>query len=233
MIIEAFGYEWRTSQPWGRYHPDNSKAWYSDDCVNIRGDKLELSTFYDCKNFDNTTRPMACGLISSEYDDFGYGEYEIIVRLPRGRELWPAFWFAPVGEAPPEVDVFEAETRKTKGYYNLDIGSPEAFWLIKSNAHYGLDYVYDHHELGPKRSFMGFKNPQYHYLSYKFIWTEDYIKIYYNNIRNRFIRNEGIINAFRGKKIRIIINNIVSDKFKDFEKQSSMMIKSFSYKPLR
>jgi len=229
--MQAFGYEWRTSQPWGRYHPDNSKAWYSDECVNIRGSKLELSTHYHCKEFEGTTRPMACGLISSKYKDFGYGEYEIVAKLPRGKQLWSAFWFAPIGEAPPEIDVFEAETRKTKGYFNIDISQPQAFWLIKSNAHYGENYDEDHQELGAKRSFMGFKSPSFNYISYKFIWTVDAIKIYYNNIPHRFIRNESILQAFRGKKITIIINNIVSDKFKDFDKTSKMMIKSFTYKP--
>ena len=230
-MIEAFGYDWRTTQPWGQYHPDNSKAWYSDEAVVKDGENVDLLTYYDCKEFGEDTRPMACGLITSLYDNFRYGEYEIIARLPRGKQLWPAFWFAPIGEAPPEIDVFEGETQKTKGFFNLKFGQPQAFWAIKSNAHYGSDYADNHEELGPKRSFMGFKNPQYHYISYKFKWKEDSIKIYYNNILNRVIREEGVVGAFRGKAIMIIINNLVSDKFKDLDKSSRMIIKSFSYKP--
>jgi beta-glucanase (GH16 family) len=233
-MINAFGYKWRTKQPWGRYHPKNGKAWYSDNAVIVNSnDSLELRTFYSPKTFSHACRTMACGLITSTYDNFGYGEYEIVVKMPRGRDLWSSFWFSPIGEAPPEVDVFEAETKKNGGLFKFNWRNPLAFWNIKTNAHYGKNYGSSHKDIGSDKAFFSFSNPQREYMKYKFIWQKESIKIYYNDLFVRSITNRGLLKQLEGKKIMIIINNIVSDNFSSYEQESIMRIKSFSYKPYK
>ena len=195
MSIKAFGYEWRTKQPWGKYHPGNSQAWYDADAVEVLDDgSVDLSTYFKPANVGNTARPMACGLITSLYKDFGYGEYELECIMPKGQGLWPAFWFCPIGEAPPEIDVFEGETKNNNNYFRFNPFHPLAMWNIKSNAHYGSNYSDDHKEIGPKRSFFTFKNPHKHYIKYKFVWKRKSIKIYYNGIFVRAIRKRKLLN---------------------------------------
>lgn len=46
-----------------------------------------------------------------------YGYFELRVRVPGGKGLWPAFWLVPVtGQWPPEIDVFEICCKDAKRF---------------------------------------------------------------------------------------------------------------------
>ena len=224
--IQWSGYEWDTSPDWGLYHPNDKVAWYDEKRIKVdESGELTLSTEYNPRY----GRQIGVGMILSNFNNFSYGEYEITAKLPRGSHLFPAFWILPIGEAPPEIDIFEAATKRRRGYFRWNPFRP---WDVKSNAHYGKNYEDDHREIGAKHKFFGYKNPSKNYISYKMLWMPGVIEIYYNNKIVRKIENQDLLDQINGKNIQVIINNMATDKTTNYNQVSKFKIKSFKYTPL-
>ncbi|HYD29660.1 MAG TPA: glycoside hydrolase family 16 protein, partial [Azospirillaceae bacterium] len=121
--------KWTTGYWWDG--PDGSSnygnqelEWYVRDEVLVTGGLLRLRA---------RRRPLngygyTSGMVSSE-DRFGfqYGYAEAMVRVPKGKGLWPAFWLAAEDRRwPPEIDVFEIlGDTPSKAYMNYHWKQPD------------------------------------------------------------------------------------------------------------
>ena len=119
-MVEFSGYKWRTQQPWGDFHPNDSFWWYDSECVDVTDGILRLQTKYHYREatVNGTTihkNRIGVGLVSSE-KPFTYGTFEADVMLPMGTSLFPAFWLYATKTWPPEIDIFEGWSRKSGLY---------------------------------------------------------------------------------------------------------------------
>ena len=96
-MIDFCNLQWTTAMEGGRLiHPDYPYMWYDCDAVYVRSGMAELSAYREYKTIHHwdgkTYRPtVACGLLRS-VDTFGYGTFSAEIQMPKGKNLWPAFW---------------------------------------------------------------------------------------------------------------------------------------------
>lgn len=239
--LEWQGYEWLPNERWGQIHPDKTECWYDSSKVKIEDGVLKLVVGYNPKEFTITTidpdgydtviSPYGVGLISCT-EEFGYGTFEIVAKLPKGQPYaWPAFWMWAFDSWPPEIDVFEAYSNKRGSYFNWSGFLIGKFWRCATNIHLGeapRNYM-----LGAKNHFFGFKNPTKHFIKYSVVWEEDKIDIYYNDRCVRRIRDMKTLSQFTGKKMNVIINNGVQKEITNLDRIDDywMEVKSFKFKP--
>ncbi len=232
-MIEWSGYSWLKQERWGQIHPDKTMCWYDSSAVSIdENGYLNLKTHYNPKLFDEwgVESKIGVGLVSCT-ERFGYGYFEIEAKLPRGKNLWPAFWMWSWDSWPPEIDVFEGYTRKKEGYFNWDLESLLGkFWDVQTNFHYG-DTPNNTSE-GAKTHWMGFKDPSKNFVKYGCLWLKDKIQIFYNDKMVRELTNPYVLRFFRYTHMNVIINNSVDAEVNpDLHKGSNFIIKYFKYIP--
>lgn len=197
---------YRKSQAWGDYHPNDLQQWYDPKGVFLR-DGLNLSitdnqktvTVYmdkDGKTLLENQEPITIahgvGLCTS-YTDYGHGIFEWNIKLPLGVGLWPAVWISSSNSWPPEIDVLEAYTDENGKYKNR----------IETNIHLGSNGD-NHYNLGAV-GHGWFVDPN-KILNLKCHWTNDFIKIYYNNFLCRVIKNKKDLEWLKDKKMVVILN---------------------------
>lgn len=103
--------KWSVGECWGPYHPDFSHQYF----VPPEGGKFFVK--YQPKEFGEFTVPFAASHIST-CNSFRqqYGRWECRCTVPKGKEVWPAFWIW--GSTwPPEIDIFE----EIEGRYNINL----------------------------------------------------------------------------------------------------------------
>jgi beta-glucanase (GH16 family) len=86
------------------YMPEN--VLIENGLCRLKGEKRAVSYAY-CGQSGNT-KQYASGIIVSHqkfYQKYGY--FEARMKLPRGRNMWPAFWMVSGQGWPPEVDILE------------------------------------------------------------------------------------------------------------------------------
>jgi len=228
------GYEWITQERWGQVHPDKSHWWYDPECVSIcRGtNSLHLKARYNPKEFSGIgISDIGVGLVSCT-EKFGFGIYSITAKLPRGENLWPAFWMWSWDSWPPEIDVFEGYTNKKKGYFNFNLKNLIGFWDVQTNVHYKDGE--SNKMSGGKTHFYGFKDPSKNFIKYTLIWERDHIKFFYDERLVRTIDDKKILDQFLNTKMNVIINNgITSDYEGTFNTpESDFIIKDFKFSPI-
>lgn len=229
MNIKWQGYEWLTNERWGQFHPDKPIVWYDPSAVVINNNQtLILKTRPNPKDFDGINIPIGTGLISCT-TEFGYGEFEIVAKLPSGPYTWPAFWMWSFDSWPPEIDIFEGYSNKKGSYFNWSLRSLIGkFWAVNSNIHLGSSP--NNYMMGAKSHWLGWKRPNKTFNKYGCIWTENEIKILFNDKVVRTINDEKVIGQFRGKKMNVIINNsIQEDYLKTNRPEHEMVVKYFKY----
>ena len=97
---------WNIGLPWGRVNR-NELQFYADDAFDL------VSNFsynrIKAEPREMGGRPYTSGALHTRGRfSFQYGYAEILVKVPRGKGLWPAFWLLADGDDwPPEIDVFE------------------------------------------------------------------------------------------------------------------------------
>jgi len=226
------GYEWIKQERWGNIHPDKPICWYDPSAVSVdENGYLNLKTHYNPKEFEslNLTSNIGVGLVSCT-EKFGYGYFEIEAKLPRGKNLWPAFWMWSWDSWPPEIDIFEGYTRRTNGYFSFDFLNPFGFWDVQTNFHYGD--VPNNTSEGAKTHWMGFKDPSKNFMKYGCLWDRDKIQIFYNDKMVREITNTYVLRHFRHTNMNVIINNSVDTKANPNSKEeSNFIVKYFKYIP--
>ncbi len=67
-MIEFSGYKWRTSQPWGDYHPNSPFWWYDSECVDVTDGTLRLQTKRHERKINGVTNRIGVGLVSGDQD---------------------------------------------------------------------------------------------------------------------------------------------------------------------
>jgi beta-glucanase (GH16 family) len=231
-IIEWSDYTWLTKEPWGRIHPD--KAWnhYDKTAVEIDEDNvLHLKTQYNPQKIIHDGEiyhpEYGVGLISST-EKFHFGYFEIEAKLPTGYALWPAFWM--YGSPwPPEIDIVEAYTGNRQDYLHFNIHNPLAYNKVESCIHHGV-VAEGTKDSMPARAGMIFKDPRKHFIKYGCLWTDTFIKIFYDGKCVRTITDKQILKEMNKPQMILINNHLTKKGLSKVGKQSSdFQIKYFKY----
>lgn len=246
-MIDFCNHKWTTAMEGGRLiHTGQPWMWYDDMQVNEFMYPLTLSVqlinnrieHWDGEVYNPT---VACGLLRS-VDTFGYGRFSAEIQLPRGRNLWPAFWL--VGEDEPwpacgEIDIMEAWTNRFGGYFRFGIPQPPYLvpsWNTTTNIHWNDDYQeywnYDGHKsCGSRRLpiILSLERPAHNYIKYEVEWRPNIISFFANGHR---VRTYGwdVAQHLLNKKMRVIFDLWTTSE--DFTFETPMKIRNFEYKPL-
>jgi beta-glucanase (GH16 family) len=95
--------------------------------------------------------PCASGMVTTNpYFDFTYGYLQVVARIPKGRNTWPALWMLPANHATdlPEIDIMEiigTQTNRPAVAFNPVTGTQRRLVVdtsyLSSGWHtYGLDW---------------------------------------------------------------------------------------------
>ena len=196
--------------------------WYSYEQVTIHNDTAYLRAKKHAVNIrykEKEYQPsVACGLLRSE-DTFGYGRFSTEIQLPKGKNLWPAFWLVGEGRWPDngEIDVCEAWTP----YFRL------LNWRTTHNIHW---YDGGHIDIGSKPTPL-FKSPcpTNNFVRYEVEWRPDIITFFVDGKQTRCYGND-VARHLQGKKMHAIFDCWTTQA--QFSCESPMKIRSFEYKPL-
>lgn len=144
MDFQYFGLHWSDNMKGRKYHPSFSYMYY--DAINtIRvnsNEELELSMKYMPKtvtDYQGTVESTFAVATMRSQECFTEGYIEAEVKLPRGNNLWPAFWLTGDKTWPPEIDIFEAWSNNNGNYFRLTIPQPPYLvpgWKVTTNYHY-------------------------------------------------------------------------------------------------
>lgn len=197
-------------QVWGDYHDKDLQQWYDPKAVSLNNGlclhitentKIVTSYSIDGSLQDNqvpVTIPNGVGLVTSK-QDFGYGIYEWNIKLPKGKQLWPAIWLTGSKSWPPEVDILEGYS-DNNDKYNRN---------LNTNIHCGHSSP-EHYGVGANRH--GLFVDHNSNLNLVCHWTEKYIKIYYNGFLCRVLTNKDDLKWFVDNKMLVIMNNALRVK---------------------
>jgi len=221
MQINFSGYLWRSGQIWGDFHPNNPTWWYDPECVDVTDGVLRLQTKYHRRENNGVVNTLGVGLISS-IDSFGYGTFSADIMLPKGTGLFPAFWLSATNSWPPEIDIFEAWSRKSGLYTSNYI----PYYSLASNVHYGNND--NNHKMIKSKSHMLWKCLDDKWTNFKLEWFPDRISIFYDGKLVREVKDQSILKWFENIQMQVIINNGL-EKLEDYTNDSVMLTKNFKY----
>lgn len=243
-MIDFCNYKWTTAMEGGRLiHTGQPWMWYDPDCVAVfrNTDPVWLSArekpakikHWDGKTYDPT---VACGLLRS-VDTFGYGRFSAEIQLPKGRNIWPAFWLIGDGDedwpAVGEIDIMEGWTNQFGGYFRFGIPQPPYLlpnWNTTTNVHWGKDK--EHHEsCGSRRLpiIFSLKRPAHNFVKYEVEWRPNSISFFANGHRVRTYGLE-VAEHLLNKKMRVIFDLWTTQA--NFTCDTPMIVRNFEYKPL-
>jgi beta-glucanase (GH16 family) len=223
MAIDFCGYKWESGNRWGIYHPNNPTFWCDPSCIDVTDNILRLqSKRHTLKTPDCGDIEIGVGLVTS-VDNFGYGEFEAEVMLPKGTGLFPAFWLWASDSWPPEIDIFEGWSGKSGFYTSKYI----PYYSLATNAHYGKE---PNHPTIRAKSHMVWNRFDQTWNKFKLIWNLFEISIYYNDKLIRQIIDESILEHYEGKVMQVVFNNGVGNP-SEYTNDSVMLVKNFKYTP--
>jgi hypothetical protein len=241
--LQFGGYDWITSARYGRFNTKTPYQWYADECVNLDKDCMLLDVQYEPRKFERTVDEVlktfwpdfAVGCVHCT-EHFGFGTFEAECILPKGTNLWPAFWLSAWGSWPPEMDVFEGYSN-SEGKYRVWF-RPQFPWIwptvnIEACTHY--DKEPNNKQLPVKRlSVCKWKyNPTENIVRYKVVWTPDVIQYFYDDKLVTEVKDTHILEQFAQYKMCVIFDSFVQSDFKhlDLPLQQQFIVKSFKYTP--
>jgi beta-glucanase (GH16 family) len=238
-MIDLFNYKWTTDDG-SPLNKSNPWMWHDCDAVYVDNGTAELNAYREPKQLQdldgNIYNPtVACGMLRS-VDTFGYGIFSAEIMLPKGKNLWPAFWLCGSGEPWPkagEIDIMEAWTNRLGGYFKLGIPQPPYIvpsWDTTTNIHWQEDDG-RHGYTGSRRLPLLFslKRPAHNFIKYEVEWRPDIITFQVNGKR---VRTYGyhVAKRLNKKRMRVIFDLWTTKE--DFRLDSPMNIRNFEYKPL-
>lgn len=235
--------KWYISHSWGNFHPKHLYQHYNTnwDCAYVNKRKeLVLTTRYnplhviksELKNHqlnnpnvqalpDEFIIPNEIGLVQTK-QEWKYGWFEIVAKLPKGKFLWPAFWLSSREKWPPEIDVFEAySTELGNSYHKRWLLKKRKDWNIQPNLHWGVEGE-ESRDHWKGRSYPIRKCTD-DFIEYAVHWEKDFIKIYYAGHLILDVRDKKILDWF-DSPMHIILNNGVNKSFDPVE-NTSLIIK--------
>lgn len=226
------GRQIHVGQPWMWY--DGSQVWHDDNELSLHIEKKTTTIHH----WDGETyKPqLAVGTIRS-VQAYGYGTFSADIILPKGRNLWPAFWLVGEGRWPEngEIDVCEAWTNRFGGYYKISKPQfpyiiPLNYWDITTNIHWQEGYG-KHGFTGSRMLPLLFslKNPTNHFVKYEVEWMPDKITFFVNGHAIRSYGNDV------AKWLNDTLQHIIFDLWTtglDYTLETPMLIRNFKYTPL-
>ena len=211
--------DWNMGPSWGEYHPKHPNTYFDRAGETIKHDPFDTSVMkigvrYKPKTFvtdddKQITIPFVRGRLHSRMK-FRYGWFEAKVKLPKGKNLWPAFWLTGARSWPPEIDIFEAYSDESNQY-------KEGGWKrmkIKPNLHYGKVEENSKEAYGT-RSIPVWKAED-RFVHYACLWEEDRIEIYYDGQLAFKCTDPEVLKWFNmghNWMTLVISNNVVSGKW--------------------
>ena len=220
-LIKHWGYEWKPTYPWGNWSRSIPYQRAHPRCIEKakHSNVLHLHT----KKSTHSKVNVDFGIICSVFG-FNPGKFEAEVMMPKGSHLWPAFWLFGGVSFPPKVDIFNAYSGKSGGYWKDFL----PYSQINSNVHYGEYLRGEHYTLGSKNHYTGINFTE-QYMKYTLIWSKKYIKIYYNDTLCREVTDSKVLSYF-SQPMQVVINNGISSSTATTD--SIMKVKNFKYTPL-
>ncbi len=241
------GYEWISQERWGQIRPSHPYQWYDEDCIRVVSGDLVLSARNREREFElsDGTKVMSKVAIgfASCLERFGYGEFSVDIKLPKGRNLWCAFWmWAFDTEQEPyeysEIDCVEAYTDGKGRYFRFDWRQPLSWFRLESNLHYDVGQHGNkwHKQLGVVKKFLGLSSRRFtdSFMNYKVIYSPDCIEVYYGGKLVRRETDSDLMKEFGGNPMNAILNYSFSDKvqWSDVEDCTDMVCRNFKYTPM-
>lgn len=218
-----------TGQPWMWY--DASQVWCDGNELALHIEKKPKTIIYDGKEYHPQ---LAVGTVKS-VQSYGYGTFSAEIQLPKGKNLWPAFWLVGEERWPKggEIDICEAWTNRFGGYFKMGIPQPPYLvpsWNTTTNVHWGKDK--EHHEsCGSRRLpiIFSLKRPARNYIKYEVEWRQDIITFRANGHR---VRTYGyhVAKHLHDKQMNVIFDLWTTGE--DFSCETPMKIRNFEYKPI-
>lgn len=223
---------WEVHERWGIVHPDYPFEYSDKSCVEVRGEKLILKTKYKPKQITGFGLvPYAHGKAIC-MDQFHFGSYTIICKLPVGNYLWPAIWMYDHKTWPPEIDIMEAYSNSCGSYFNINFNTLKGFFKSLKNP-YKIEANYHINKgegLGANRvDFNWFTNLNKE-LVFEMVWSPDSIVMFCNEKIYSYITDKQIMSNFQQPMRFILSNGIRKDSTQTSD--SEFVIKDFSYIPI-
>lgn len=241
--------KWRYGQPWGIFH-----SVYLNQYYDTKGSQsftnhnlLNLNTEYSPKTIikknlpkwrqsdrlpDEFTIPNAIGLITSK-ESFKYGIFKAEIKLPKEKNLWPAFWLCGENSWPPEIDIMEAFTNdKYDDYRGRFFFKKRPNVRIEPNLHYGDVTKGTKQDYGSYRVFVN--NATERFVEYVCHWEKDFIKIYFDGVKVFQTTDQKVLKWFNGSKSYqyiVLSNGIRGESFN--VNYSNMQVRNISVYQLK
>ncbi len=238
------GYEWISQERWGQIRPSHPYQWYDEDCIRVVSGDLVLTARNKVKEFEidgeKVESKIAIGFASCT-EKFGYGEFSVDIKLPKGNNLWCAFWMWAFDKEHQEeyeyseVDCVEAYTDKRGSYFSFDWKNPLGFFRLESNMHYdvGVHGNKRHKQLGVIKKFLGFSSRRFtdRFMNFKMVYTKDYIEVYHAGKLVRRETDREVMKEFGGSPMNVILNYSFNEhvQWQDVEDSTPMICRNFKF----
>ena len=111
-----------------------------------------------------------------------------------------------------KIDIIKTTQNYNNNLFEFDLLKPFNLWSVKSNVYYFNNKTNLINSIGDKNHYMGLFSPTKRFINYKLLWRTDVIEIFYDNRKVREITDPYILSQFNKRKIRVIINNSITNK---------------------
>lgn len=219
------GFTWEVAMQWGDHHPaDGHQEWYGPESVNLVNGDLRLDVLNQPRYFADIDayRQYNVGCVHSReaiYKGYLMARYV----LPVGRHLWPAIWLYAMDSWPPEIDIVEGWTGKSRLLKNRRDYLRIPF---KNNIYPSLHYTDEgsdkHLEKalhdGWLKGTMAYKQPLDGECSCELLWYDEYLAVRYNGHTVAYVTDKKMLSRL-DKPMMVVLDLSVNYSFteKDYQ----------------
>lgn len=235
--VTWLGKEWKTRFQWGWFHPGGDFHWFDSDQVKVLDSgEVELYVSPNPREFNGVTIPNGSGMIESELH-YGYGEYSADIKLPQGKNVFPAFWLTAVETWPPEIDIMEHWSNTDSFWDKIRL---KKFW-VKTGIYAGESpdsvigikkpKVFPASKLWPVNGWTFLWGKRKKFINYKLRWERGKAEVFMDG-KKVYTADERIKHSsfLKDPKMTVIFN--VWTHKKEARMDSPMVVKNFKYSPI-